>query len=219
MSLLEFREVSFEAGGKPILQSVSLEVERGDFISVVGPSGSGKSTLLKLCSNLISPTSGEIIFDGENYLNYRPEELRMRIAYVFQTPYLFGETVRDNMEFPYAVRNRKYDPARVEELFATFQMSPDYLNREVQNLSGGEMQRISLIRSLLFLPEILLLDEATSALDVENAEIVEGAMVDLNREGRTILWITHNPQQREKYANRVLTLEDGRVKSLEEVIR
>ena len=94
-------------------------------------------------------------------------------------------------------------------------MATDYLNRDVRNLSGGEKQRIALIRSLLFMPEILLLDEITSALDVDNAIIVENVIASLNNEGTTVLWITHNPEQSRKYANKVLVIETGEIKSWE----
>ncbi|MTK11130.1 MAG: ATP-binding cassette domain-containing protein, partial [Clostridiaceae bacterium] len=96
-----------------------------------------------------------------------------------------------------------------------FNMSTDYLEKDTINLSGGEKQRISLIRSLIFKPEVLLLDEVTSALDVDNTKIVENIINNLNEEGVTILWITHNPEQSRKYANKILTIENGSLKSLE----
>lgn len=217
MSLLEFQNVSFENDQKIILKNISLRVESGDFISIVGPSGSGKSTFLKLCSNLISPTCGEITFKGKNFTEYMPVDLRKSMAYCFQTPYLFGDTVMDNIAFPYAIRNRKPDFTKIKELFSMFHLSEDFLNSDVRNLSGGEKQRIALIRSMLFMPEILLLDEITSALDVDNASIVEKVIVSLNNEGRTILWVTHNPEQIRPYANKILTMEGGKIRSLEEV--
>lgn len=100
MSLLEFQNVSFENNNKTILKNISLSVEGGDFISVVGPSGSGKSTILKLCSNLISPTQGNILFNGKNFMDYNPVDLRKSIAYCFQTPHLFGDKVMDNIKYP-----------------------------------------------------------------------------------------------------------------------
>lgn len=89
MSLLEFKHVAFSAADKDILRDISVSVNDGDFISVVGPSGSGKSTFLKLCSDLISPTEGEIFFDGKNFMDYSPVELRKEIGYCFQIPHLF----------------------------------------------------------------------------------------------------------------------------------
>lgn len=217
MSLLEFHDVSFYNDNRVILKDISLGVESGDFISIVGPSGSGKSTLLKLCSNLISPTLGEIIFDGKNYWDHKPDDLRKNITYCFQTPYLFGNTVMDNIEFPYYIRNMKPDLARVNSLFSMFDMSDEYLERDVKNLSGGEKQRIALIRSILFMPKILLLDEVTSALDMDNTLIVEKVIASLNAQGTTILWVTHNLEQSRRYANKVLTIDSGKIESFKEV--
>ena len=162
MALLEFKNVSYVYDDKSILKNVSFGINTGDFISVVGQSGSGKSTLLRLCSDLISPTEGEIIFNGKTYSQYPPTDLRKSIAYCFQSPYLFGSSVLDNVKFPYIIRNMKPDIEKIETWFAMFNMTGDYLQRDVKNLSGGEKQRIALIRSILFMPEILLLDEITS---------------------------------------------------------
>jgi putative ABC transport system ATP-binding protein len=215
LSLLAFQNVSFDNDGKSILSDISVQIEENDFISIVGPSGSGKSTFLKLCSYLISPTKGSIIFKNKNFTSYDPTELRKNIAYCFQTPYLFGDTVMENINFPFSVRNSKPDQKRITALFSMFHMTAAYLDKDVRNLSGGEKQRIALIRSLVFKPEILLLDEITSALDVANTNIVETVIDTLHKEGMTILWVTHNPEQSRKYANKLLSIADGEIKSLE----
>lgn len=216
---LEFRNVSYEnQNQETILKNISISIEQGDYISIIGPSGSGKSTFLKLCSYLISPTKGEILFKKQNMINYDPTELRKNISYCFQTPYLFGDTVLENIKFPFIIRNLPFVPERTEELFDLFQISMDFLNKEVKHLSGGEKQRIALIRNLIFPPEILLLDEVTSALDEVNTAIVEDILLSLNREGMTILWVTHDLEQSKRYADKRLLIEAGQIKSLE-VIR
>ncbi len=215
MTLLELQNVSYENEGEKILENISISVAPGDFISVVGPSGSGKSTFFKLCSHLISPTQGKILFKNRDFNSYNPPDLRKSIAYCFQTPGLFGNTVMDNVSFPFAIRNLKLDFERVKQLFSLFQMTIDFLTKDVKNLSGGEKQRIALIRSLIFPPEILLLDEVTSALDAENTKIVETVISQLNKEGITILWITHSPEQSRQYAQKVLTIDAGEIKALE----
>ncbi|MBC7086128.1 MAG: ATP-binding cassette domain-containing protein [Methanomethylovorans sp.] len=215
MPLLDFQDVSFINDGKTILKNLSFVVEAGDYISIIGPSGSGKSTLLRLCSHLISPTGGNIFYKGVNMNKYVPTELRKSIAYCSQLPYLFGNNVKENLDFPFSVRKMPFNEGRVKELFSLFNIPFTFLNADVQNLSGGEKQRISLVRTLLFLPEVLLLDEVTSALDAENTRMVLNAIFTLNRNGITILWITHNPEQSKKYANKILTLEAGEMKSLE----
>ncbi len=218
LSFLEFQNVSYTSDNNVILKDISLNVASGDFVSIVGPSGSGKSTLLRLCGDLISPTLGDIIFEGKNYRDYKAVDLRKNIAYCFQTPYLFGDTVMENIEFPYYVRNIKPDITRIKSLFSMFDMSDDYLKRDVKNLSGGEKQRIALMRSILFRPKILLLDEVTSALDTDNTLIVEKVIASLHAEGATVLWVTHNPEQSRKYANKILTIHAGKIESFEEVV-
>lgn len=215
MADLEFSSVSYQKDEKVILQDITIQIPHGDYISIVGPSGSGKSTLLKLCCHLISPTGGKILVNGTDMMEQNPIELREKIRYCFQTPTLFGDTVEENLNYPYAIHNQKMDMTRVESLFSRFDMSADYLKREVKNLSGGEKQRIALIRTLLFKPEVLLLDEVTSALDTDNTEIVENAVQALNDEGITILWVTHNPEQSRKHAKKLLTVENGKITSLE----
>lgn len=215
LSIIKYHSVSYESEGKAILRNISVNIASGDFISLVGPSGSGKTTFLKLCGHLISPTEGDIFFAGQNMLDYNPLELRRRVAYCFQTPYLFGKTVADNLHFPYTIRNKALDMGRIEELLQSFNLSSEILDREVQRLSGGEKQRISLIRTLVFTPEVLLLDEITSALDADNAILVEQAVAKLNQGGVTVLWITHNPAQNKGQAKRVFTIVDGVLRETE----
>lgn len=215
MSLLEFKNVFFINDNKTILKDITIAINSGDFISIVGPSGSGKSTFLKLCCHLISPTEGVITYKDKSIMKCDPMELRKNIAYCFQTPYLFGETVLGNISFPYSIRGIRPDLKRVEELLLLFNLDKDYLKKDVKNLSGGEKQRIALIRTLLFKPKILLLDEVTSALDVDNTLIVENVMKSLNQDGTTILWVTHNPEQSKRNTSKILTIESGEIKSLE----
>ncbi len=215
MSLLEFQNVFFMDDNRSILDDITISINSGDYISIVGPSGSGKSTFLKLCCHLTSPATGQILYRNKSIEEYNPTDLRKDISYCFQTPYLFGDTVMDNISFPYSIRNSKVDFSRVEELFTVFKIDINYLNKDINNLSGGEKQRIALIRTLLFRPEILLLDEVTSALDVDNSLIVESVIKSLNEDGTTILWITHNLDQSKRNANKLLTIEAGKVKSLE----
>lgn len=215
MMQIEFQNVSYVHDEKAILRNVSVGFSSGEYVSIVGPSGSGKSTFLKLCCHLISPTEGRVLLNGRDMLEENPVELRKKVSYCFQTPSLFGDTVAENLAFPFGIRSQKMNKERVSALFSLFHMEESYLVHDVKNLSGGEKQRIALIRTLLFKPEILLLDEVTSALDAENAEIVEKAILSLNREGVTVLWVTHNAVQSRKYAGKLLTIEGGQIGSLE----
>lgn len=215
MSIIEFENVYFNDGKKNILKDINLKVEHGDFISIVGPSGGGKSTLLKLVSNLINPSKGSISFKNKNIMQYSPIEIRQQCAYCYQLPYLFGNTVLENLAFPYEIRGKKIDFNKINELLSLFKMDKDYIDKNVDKLSGGEKQRLALIRTLIFKPEILLLDEITSALDTDNTLIVENVIKDLHQKGITILWVTHNLDQSRKYANKLLTIENGKIQSLE----
>ena len=165
MTLLELSNISYIVKEKSIIRNVSLSVNQGDYITIVGPSGSGKSTLLKLCSDLISPTSGTITYNGRPLTAIDPESYRKEVGYCFQRPYLFAKTVHRNILFPYDIRGLEPDMSRIEYLFDLLHMPLNYIERRNDELSGGEMQRICLIRSLIFEPKVLLLDEVTSALD------------------------------------------------------
>ena len=217
MAILEFRDVGFDSGGHEILSGISFSVERGDFVILKGASGSGKSTLLKLINNLISATEGSILYKGKEIEEYDPIELRRKIAYCLQTPVLFEDYVRGDMEFVFDSRGSKYDEEKVLKLMSYLGMGKEYLNKEVVKLSGGEKQRLALVRSLLFKPEILLLDEVTSALDKTNSKVVEDCIKKLNDEGLTVFWISHQVEKHEKLANRVFTLDDGRLVKTEEI--
>lgn len=218
MALLELSNISYVANDKSIIRDVSLSVNQGDYITIVGPSGSGKSTLLKLCSDLISPTSGTITYDGRPLTAIDPESYRKEVGYCFQRPYLFAKTVRRNILFPYDIRGMKPDMERIKYLFGLLHMPMEYLERRNDELSGGEMQRICLIRSLIFEPIVLLLDEVTSALDSVNTSIVEQVIDELHNKGMTIVSITHSEEQSLRKANRRITIVDG-VLAKEEVLR
>ena len=215
MSVLRFENISLEVHGRQILRDISFEVQQGESITIVGPSGSGKSTILKLASSLLSPTDGTIYFQGQPMDQYAPTEYRQRVAYCFQQPYLFGQTVRCNLAFPFTMRGRSINEARIKDLFNLFHMNMQLLEKSNTELSGGEMQRICLIRSLLFTPEILLLDEVTSALDAENTEWVEQGLVQLHKEGVTLLQVTHNPEQSVRMGQRRITVKDGLITDCE----
>ena len=215
MSVLRFEHISLEIHGRQILQDISFEVQQGESITIVGPSGSGKSTILKLASSLVSPTGGTIYFQGQPMDQYAPTEYRQRVAYCFQQPYLFGQTVRGNLAFPFTMRGRSVDEGRIKELFDLFHMDLQLLEKSNTELSGGEMQRICLIRSVLFAPDVLLLDEVTSALDAENTDWVEQGLMQLHKEGLTLLQVTHNPEQSVRMGQRRITVKDGHIADCE----
>lgn len=215
MNILSIKDVFYNMGDLEILKGISFDIEKGDCISIVGQSGSGKSTLLKLCADMIPITSGNIYFNGKCYTRYNPIELRKKISYCLQTPELFGKSVCENLEFPFKIRKEKVNKQRIVKLLERFNIDESFLEKDIISLSGGEKQRISIIRNLLYTPDIILLDEATSSLDLENAKIVEEYVQELNDLGVTVLWITHSMEQSEKIFNKRITISEGKIKCME----
>lgn len=217
MSILEVKNIYYEKDNTKILNDISFNVEKGDCISIIGSSGSGKSTLLKLCSDLIPVTKGNLFYKGKNYNEYDPIELRKNISYCIQIPHLFGDNVYENLTFPYKIRNTVIDRYRIVEMLNKFNLDESILKKDIKSLSGGEKQRISIIRNLIYTPDILLLDEATSALDKENARLVEAYIKDLNLNGVTILWITHSLEQSTKIFNKRILMCEGKIEDIERI--
>ncbi len=215
MSILNIKNLSYEADNTKILKGITLDIEQGDCISVVGQSGSGKSTLLKLCADLIPASGGEIFYKGKSYGDYNPLELRRKISYCVQLPHLFGEKVFDNLEFPFKIRKELMDKVRVVSLLERFNLDESFLDKSVNSLSGGEKQRVAIIRNFIYEPDIILLDEATAALDKENATVVEEYIKELNQKGVTVLWITHSKEQSEGIFNKRITIDEGKVEGIE----
>ena len=166
--LLDVKDVAFSVGDRQLLKPVSLQLYQGDCVLLTGPSGSGKSTFLKILASLITPTSGQLFFRNSDITTLRAEAYRQQVSYCFQTPQLFGQTVYDNLALPWQIRRQKPQRDKLVAALESVNLSPDMLNKPVEQLSGGEKQRVGLLRNLQFMPEVLLLDEVTSALDEEN---------------------------------------------------
>ena len=218
MNILRIKDITYNFDNTEILSGISIDVKKGDCISIVGQSGSGKSTFLKICADLLPTSSGEIYFKEKNYTDYNPTQLRKLVSYCVQIPYLFGKTVYDNLEFPFKVRNEKVNENRLNFLLNKFNLNETYLQKDINSLSGGEKQRIAIIRNLIYIPEVLLLDEATASLDKENASIVEEYVKELNKGGVTVLWITHSEKQSKSIFNKRITIDEGKVIKVEELI-
>lgn len=215
MSILKVESLEFKDKERNILNNISLEIKTGECISIVGESGGGKSTLLRILADLISPTSGDIKYKDNSYLSYNPIDLRRKISYCTQIPYLFGRTVKENLEFPFKIRNKKVEYKRINELLSVFKLDSNYLYKDINLLSGGEKQRVALIRNVIFIPEVLLLDEVTSALDKVNTLIVEEYIKKLNNSGVTVVWVTHDEEQSKRIFNKKITIGEGKIKKVE----
>jgi putative ABC transport system ATP-binding protein len=199
--------------GKFLLRDVSFEVVRGEVLAVVGPSGAGKSTLLRLLNRLDEPTEGMVRLDGHDTRDLPPRTLRQRIGMVMQRGYLFPGTVAYNLAFGPAQRGELLPFSRIESMLAGVGLD-GYAEHDALTLSGGEAQRVAILRALANNPEVLLLDEPTSALDPIARESVE-AVIESLIESRhlTCVWVTHSQEQARNVATHVLALESGRVRA------
>ncbi|WP_158783772.1 iron ABC transporter ATP-binding protein FetA [Pantoea sp. BAV 3049] len=208
--LLDVQAVSFAQDGTTLLAPVSLQLDAGEFILLTGPSGSGKSTLLKIISTLLEPSGGELFFKGQPVSGIKPESHRQQVSYCFQTPVLFGETVYDNLALPWQIRQKKVDVAVLKHWLRQVNLPEEMLEKKTGQLSGGEKQRVALLRNLQFLPEVLLLDEITSALDEENKQMINQLIAGLVKEkGVAVIWISHDTAEISQ-AQRVVTLAASR---------
>lgn len=204
--LLQLSNIGYSIEQKTILDNVQINLQAGDFKLITGPSGCGKSTLLKIVASLISPTQGTIKFQGKDINTILPETYRQQVSYCTQTPTLFGQTVYDNLVFPYQIRKLPFNKDKAISDLHQFSLHESILDKGINELSGGEKQRISLIRNLQFLPQVLLLDEITSALDEENKIIVNEFIHHLTSDKKIgVLWVTHD-QDEIAHTNEVITL-------------
>ncbi|MDN6327144.1 MAG: ATP-binding cassette domain-containing protein [Alkalibacterium sp.] len=160
---------------------------------------------------MLTQTEGSIIYKGKNIQEINPIEYRKKVSYLFQNPALFDSTVKDNLAFPSSIRDDKFDEAKSIQLLERVSLDKSYLSKQVKELSGGEKQRIALIRNILYKPDILLLDEVTSSLDMENKNILHDIIGELNDKDKiTILSVSHDEEEI-KRANRVIRIIDGKV--------
>ena len=197
-------------GGVKVLEDISVRVRTGEVLAVVGPSGSGKSSFLRLLNRLDEPTSGTVFFEGMDFREIPPRELRRKVGMVTQRPFLFPGTVFENVSFGPEGRGEAFSEAQAEELLTRVGMG-GYGSRDVANLSGGEAQRVSLARALANSPTVLLLDEPTSALDEQAKGGIESLIQDIIRETHlTCVLVTHDRAQAARMATRVMMLEKGR---------
>jgi putative ABC transport system ATP-binding protein len=219
--MLEIKDVSKiygEGDGRVVaLDNVSFTVEKGDFIALMGHSGSGKSTLLNIIGGLDRLSKGEVVLDGERLDSLSESELvrirRDKLAYVFQQYHLLPSlSAIENVLLPLTFCNVDRN-GKAMELLGKMGLAKRATHRPSQ-LSGGEQQRVAIARALVNDPLLLLADEPTGNMDQKTGNEILDLFVELNREGRTIIMVTHNPDAASR-AHRTIFLRDGRV--IEEV--
>lgn len=219
MSLIEAksisRNVATTAGELQILSTLSVAIEAGEAVAIVGASGSGKSTLLSLLAGLDLPSSGEILIDNVK-LNDLDEEQRAilrgeKIGFIFQSFLLIQSlTALENVMLPAELAGTKKPEEQARELLAKVGLG-ERLTHYPNQLSGGEQQRVAIARAFIGQPQILFADEPTGNLDRKTGALIEDLLFELNREfGTTLIMVTHDERLAQK-CDRILRIEDGRI--------
>ena len=218
MSILQTTELKKYYGAEPnitrALDGVTLSIEKGEFVAIVGTSGSGKSTLLNMIGGLDVPTSGQVVVDGKELSKLKDEELtvfrRRKIGFIFQNYNLVPVlNVFENIVLPVELDGNKVDKKFMNEVVQMLGLE-DKLNNMPNNLSGGQQQRVAIARALVSKPAIVLADEPTGALDSETSVQVMDLLAEIAKE-KLVIMVTHNPELAERYATRTIRLLDGQV--------
>ena len=205
--------------GRRVLDVEHLEVRKGEILALVGPSGAGKSTLLRLLNFLELPDTGHIRFVDATFDAVHPMslDLRRRVTTVFQRPILLNRSVYANVRYGLRLRGRRDAAHQVEGVLRQVGLH-ELAQQRARTLSGGEAQRVSLARAMVLQPDVLLLDEPTANLDPYNVGLIEEIVRALNeRQGTTMVLVTHNVFQARRLAHRVGLLLEGRIVEVAEV--
>ncbi|KLV18905.1 ABC transporter ATP-binding protein [Niallia circulans] len=226
-AIVEIKNVKKEytLGGETVtaLDNVSFTVNKGDFIAIIGPSGSGKSTLMNMIGCLDTPDSGEYYLDGQNVFSLKSKQLaevrNHKIGFIFQSfNLLTKQSAFENVELPLVYRGIGSKERKEIAMQALKKVGLlERAGHKPTELSGGQQQRVAIARALAGNPPILLADEPTGALDSKTGVEVMNLMKDLNRQGHTIILITHDLQIA-KQAKRVIRIQDGRLAETKEVV-
>lgn len=211
--LFGFEQVVVDRGGIRALNGFTASVPDQGVTAVFGPSGAGKSTLLRLCNRLEIPTSGRVVFRGEDIAGLDPLRLRRDVGMCFQRPTPFPGTVADNL----LTAEPTASESDMTEVLSRVALTGSWLERDATALSGGQAQRMCLARTLIARPQVLLLDEPTSSEDTAAALVMERAVRELADDGIPALWVTHDPAQVQRIADRVLGIDDGLATGIEPI--
>jgi UDP-glucose/iron transport system ATP-binding protein len=201
----EFERLTVVRAGRRVLDEVSASIPAAGVTVVTGPSGAGKTTLLRMCNRLDIPDSGQVRYRGRPLAGLDVLALRRRVGMVFQRPIPFPGTVAANL----AVARPGVGAAGMRAALTRVALDPGLLGQEARTLSGGELQRMCLARTLVTEPETLLLDEPTSALDEQPKLVFESTARELAAQGITIVWVSHDSAQAHRVADRICHLRDG----------
>jgi tungstate transport system ATP-binding protein len=214
--MIQIRDLLIQRNGADALRIHSLDIQRGETLTVVGPNGAGKSTLLLALAGLIKPASGEILYAGRSQKRWDELEYRRKISFVFQSPLLMDMSVEQNVGL--GLRFRHIPKDEISERVGKWmkQLGVESLSkRRAGQLSGGEAQRVSLARAFVLDPELLLLDEPFSALDPPTrAKLFEELATLLKEDRCTAVFVTHNLHEATKLSQRIAVIIGGRLRQV-----
>ncbi len=212
---LHLKSLTKRYGAFTAVDNVDLQIQRGEFLTLLGPSGSGKTTILMMLAGFQDITSGDILLDGRSIVQ-TPAEKR-NFGMVFQGYALFPHmSVRENIAYPLSVRKRPKAEidARVGEMLELVRLT-DFAHRLPNEMSGGQQQRVALARALCFAPPVLLLDEPLGALDKKLRVEVQAQLKDIHqRVGTTFVYVTHDQEEALSMSDRIVILQQGRIEQL-----
>ncbi|KAH9560367.1 hypothetical protein CY35_06G101200 [Sphagnum magellanicum] len=202
----------FSDTGVPLLSGVSLNVQAGQVVGIIGPSGSGKSTLLRCLNRLWEPPADSVFLDGEDVTKMNVLTTRRRIGMLFQTPILFEGTVGDNVRYGPTLQGKTLSEAAVTGLLRLADLDASFANKSIIGLSVGQAQRVALARTLANEPEVLLLDEPTSALDPISTHHIEDTVLQLKKtRGLTVIMVSHSIEQVKRLVDVVCVVVAGKL--------
>jgi osmoprotectant transport system ATP-binding protein len=212
--LIEFKHITKKYQNETALQSINLRIASHELFVLVGPSGSGKTTLLKTVNRLVIPTSGQVLIDGNDVAQSNLRTLRQHTGYVLQSSALFPNmTVQQNAAIQLEALgvNKDKIKSRITELLKMVDLEPSiYANRKPAELSGGEAQRVGIVRALAAEPKLILMDEPFSALDPVSKRQLQNLILKLhNKLDTTIIFVTHDMQEAVRLADRMAVLHNG----------
>lgn len=211
MELIKIEDISLNVTNQNILDNINFSIKKGQHTSINGPSGSGKSTILRILARLTKESSGKIFFDNKDIYQHEYTDYRKEVSYVIQNPQLFGETIEDNLIFPSKIRNSEFDSNRALTLMEKLGLGSMSLDKKVDGLSGGEKQRVGLIRNLMYPPKVLLLDEVTSSLDDDSSKLVWEFLFDEAKNSEiTLVWVSHDEDE-QNMAEQKIYLKNGKM--------